>query len=46
MSVTTAAGFLAGAVVAGLKPSGKADLALVAKPDPASTPRPCSPPTG
>jgi glutamate N-acetyltransferase / amino-acid N-acetyltransferase len=30
MSVTTAAGFVAGAVVAGLKPSGKADLALVA----------------
>ena len=29
MSVTAAAGFLAGAVVAGLKPSGKPDLALV-----------------
>ena len=29
MSVTSAAGFLAGAVVAGLKPSGKPDLALV-----------------
>jgi glutamate N-acetyltransferase/amino-acid N-acetyltransferase len=29
MSVTTAAGFLASAVIAGLKPSGKTDLALV-----------------
>jgi glutamate N-acetyltransferase / amino-acid N-acetyltransferase len=29
VSVTTAAGFLAGAVTAGLKPSGKRDLALV-----------------
>ena len=34
MSVTTAAGFVAGAVVAGLKPSGKADLALVANTGP------------
>jgi glutamate N-acetyltransferase/amino-acid N-acetyltransferase len=34
MSVTTAAGFVAGAVVAGLKPSGKVDLALVANTGP------------
>src|SRR5215216_3566524 len=34
MSVTTAAGFVAGAVVAGLKPSGKADMALVANTGP------------
>jgi glutamate N-acetyltransferase / amino-acid N-acetyltransferase len=34
MSVTKAAGFVAGAVVAGLKPSGKADLALVANTGP------------
>ena len=34
MSVTTAAGFVAGAMVAGLKPSGKADLALVANTGP------------
>jgi glutamate N-acetyltransferase/amino-acid N-acetyltransferase len=34
MSVTTAAGFVAGAMVAGLKPSGKVDLALVANTGP------------
>jgi glutamate N-acetyltransferase/amino-acid N-acetyltransferase len=34
MSVTTAAGFVAGAMVAGLKPRGKVDLALVANTGP------------
>jgi glutamate N-acetyltransferase/amino-acid N-acetyltransferase len=34
MSVTTAAGFVGGAMVAGLKPSGKVDLALVANTGP------------